>query len=373
MIMCSNPLASYRAHKEEIDAAVAQVLGRGRYILGEEVGAFEQEFAAYIGAAEGIGVGSGTEALHVALVACGIGSGDEVITVAHTAAATAAAIKLVGAKPVFIDIDPQAYTMEARQIEAAITSRTKAIIPVHIYGQPVELEPIMKIAQKHKIYLIEDCAQAHGAVYQGKKVGSFGDLACFSFYPTKNLGAIGDGGMVVTNDHNLARRARLIREYGWAERYVSSSIGWNSRLDELQAAILRIKLRYLEADNAKRRRIAKTYLEMLSGLGLRLPQEKAGTKHVFHLFVIRTGERNKLQSFLNERGISALIHYPIPLHRQAEYQSPVSLKETEAAVGEILSLPMYPELSETDLFSTISAIKDFFFEKAKAAEEGQGR
>jgi dTDP-4-amino-4,6-dideoxygalactose transaminase len=240
MILCGNPKAQYLARRDEIDAALKRVLESGWYILGEEVKAFEEEFASYIGVSYGVGVGSGTEAIHLALVACGIGQGDEVITVSHTATATVAAIELAGATPVFVDIEPDFYTMDPAKLDAAITSRTKAIIPVHIYGQPADMDPILEVAKKHNLRLIEDCAQAHGAIYRGKRVGSLGDVGCFSFYPTKNLGAIGDGGMLVTNNIELAQKARLLREYGWTERDVSQFAGWNTRLDEVQAAILRV-------------------------------------------------------------------------------------------------------------------------------------
>ena len=257
MILCSNPKAQYQAHKEEIDSAIQRVLDKGWYILGDETKAFESEFAAYIGVDHGIGVGSGTEALHIALAACGIGLGDEVITVSHTAVATVAAIELAGATPVLVDIDPDYYTLNPDKLESAISPRTKAIIPVHLYGQPADLTPILEIARQHGVLLIEDCAQAHGAMYGGRRIGAWGDIACFSFYPTKNLGALGDGGMVVTNDSALAERARLLREYGWAERYVSSIPGLNSRLDEVQAAVLSVKLRFLDADNEARALLAQ--------------------------------------------------------------------------------------------------------------------
>src|SRR6266566_5419658 len=311
MILCCNPQAQYLAHKSEIDAAVARVLQKGRYILGEEVRAFETEFASYIGATHAIGVASGTEALHLALVACGIGRGDEVITVSHTAVATVSAIEMAGATPVLVDIEPDFFTLDPRKLNAALTSRTKAIIPVHLYGQPVDIESVMEFAQQHGLRVVEDCAQAHGAKYGGQRIGSFGDVACFSFYPTKNLGAIGDGGMVVTSDPELAERAQLLREYGWSNRYVSQITGWNSRLDELQAAILRVKL----------------------------------------------------PAFLKSRDIGALIHYPVPVHLQPAYCDRMSrnndLRETERAAREVLSLPIYPELSEAELLKVIGEIQTF--------------
>lgn len=363
MILCANPKAQYLAYKTEIDAAIERVLDRGRYILGEEVTVFEAEFASYLGVDYAIGVGSGTEALHVALAACEIGPGDEVITVAHTAVATVAAIELVGATPILIDIEPDSFTLDPGQLEAAITSRTRAIIPVHLYGQPAELDRVMEIARKHNLYVIEDCAQAHGATYRGKRVGSFGHIATFSFYPTKNLGAIGDGGMVVTNDAELAKRARLLHEYGWAERYVSHTQGWNSRLDEIQAAILRVKLPYLDRDNQKRVRIADQYQEGLNGCDLMLPSVRLNATHAYHLYVVRCGRREELQAFLKARNIGTLVHYPVPVHLQPAYQARIQrhgrLAETERAAREVLSLPIYPELDQSEVQEIIEAIRSF--------------
>ena len=362
MILCANPKAQYLAYKTEIDAAIQRVLDRGRYILGEEVAGFEAEFASYIGVSHAVGVGSGTEALHVALAACQIGPGDEVITVSHTAVATVAAIEQVGATAVLVDIEPDSFTLDPEQLQTAITSRTRAVIPVHLYGQPAALDRVLEIAREHDLYVIEDCAQASGATYQGKRVGSFGDISCFSFYPTKNLGAIGDGGMVATNDPELARRARLLHEYGWAERYVSHTQGWNSRLDELQAAILRVKLPYLDRDNQKRARIADQYNDALSGCDLILPSVRKNTTHTFHLYVVRSTKRDELQAFLRDRDIGTLIHYPVPVHLQPAYQARIKgrpLPETERAAREILSLPMYPELDQSEVQNIIEAIRSF--------------
>jgi dTDP-4-amino-4,6-dideoxygalactose transaminase len=321
MILCANPRLQYLARKGEIDGAVMRVLDRGRYILGEEVKALESEFAAYIGVAHGIGVGSGTESLHLAMKACGVGLGDEVVTVSHTAVATVAAIEQAGATPVLVDIEPDFFTMDFRKIATIITPKTKAIIPVHLYGQPVDLDPILEIAKKYDLRVIEDCSQAHGAMYKGKRVGSFGDLACFSFYPTKNLGALGDGGIVVTDQPKLAQRLRLLREYGWAERYVSHFPGGNSRLDEVQAAILRVKLHYLDQDNAARARIASMYNAELIGCDMVLPTCRQETSHVHHLYVVRTPRRDALNQHLKDKGIAALIHYPVPIHLQPAYQT----------------------------------------------------
>ena len=340
-ILPTDPKASYLAHKEEIDAAIARVLDSGWYILGREVAAFEQEFAAYVGVRFGIGVGSGTEALHLALRACGIGAGDEVITVSHTAVATVAAIELCGAAPVLLDIDLHTYTMDPNQIESAITERTGAIIPVHLYGHPADMESIVAIARRHGLRVIEDCAQSHGGVYKGHKMGAWGDIAAFSFYPTKNLGAIGDGGIVVTDDPELAERARLLREYGWCQRYISELPGLNSRLDELQAAILRVKLCYLDQENRRRQALSRLYDDGLSTTSLVLPQSAPGAHHVYHQYVVRSKQRDALREFLQTRGIGTLVHYPVPIHCQPAYQARIrcagSLVNTERAAEEILS------------------------------------
>jgi len=358
-----NPRASYLACKEEIDAAIARVMESGRYILGQEVAAFEQEFAAYIGVRYGIGVGSGTEALHIALRACGIKPGDEVITVSHTAVATVAAIQLCGARPILVDIDPDTFVIDANQIEGAMTSRTKAIIPVHLYGNMAEMQVIRSIADRHGLRIIEDCAQSHGATYGGQKSGAWGSMAAFSFYPTKNLGALGDAGMVVTNDPELSDRVRLLREYGWRQRYVSEIPGLNSRLDELQAAVLRVKLKHLDQWNEKRRKKAKIYTERLVPLGIICPSEGLGVKHVYHLYVIRTRERDALQGFLKKKGIQTLIHYPVPIHLQKAYEDlgyrQGDLPLTEQCSLEILSLPFFPEIRESEMEEVTRGIRSF--------------
>jgi dTDP-4-amino-4,6-dideoxygalactose transaminase len=363
MIPQASPRAQYLTHQDEINQAIARVLDKGRYILGEEAAAFEREFAAFLGVRFGIGVGSGTEALHLALRACGVGPGDEVITVSHTAVATVSAIELCGGKPVLVDIDPRSFTLDPARLEAAITSATRAIIPVHLYGQSADLEPILSIARRHTVRVIEDCAQSHGAMYRGKRTGAWGDVACFSFYPTKNLGAIGDGGFVATDDPQLAENARLLREYGWRERYVSDITGWNTLLDELQAAILRVKLRTLDADNARRRHLAALYDELLTASSVSLPQAMSYGEHVYHLYVVRSARRDELQAFLKERGIGTLIHYPAPIHLQPAYRGRLgdvgSLPETERAARQILSLPMFPELTETDVQQVAQAIREF--------------
>ena len=359
-ILPSNPKANYIAHKEEIDEAIARVLDSGWYVLGQEVESFENEFAAYIGVPSAIGVGSGTEAIQLALRACDIGEGDEVITVSHTAVATVAAIELCGATPVLVDIDPKSFTINPGNLEAAITPNTKGIIPVHIYGHPADMESIMRIANSHKLRVIEDCAQSHGAVYKGRKTGAWGDIAAFSFYPTKNLGAIGDGGIVVTNDPVLADKTRLLREYGWQKRYISEFPGLNSRLDEVQAAILRVKLSYLDEENKRRQRLVRIYDDMLSSTSLVLPICDPNATHVYHQYVMRSNARDSLREFLQEKGIGALIHYPVPIHRQPVYQERLrcvnSMANTEKAAEEILSLPMYPELTFEQIRQVTTAI-----------------
>ena len=356
--------AQYQSIKNEIDEAIARVLEKGCFILGEEVEAFEEEFARYCGCSYGVGVGSGTEALHLALLACGIGPGDEVITVPYTATATVAAIYLAGATPIFVDIDPTSYTIDPSQIEAAITPRTKAILPVHLYGQAADMESILAIARRYNLKVIEDAAQAHGAKYKGRPVGSLGDIACFSFYPTKNLGAYGDGGMAVTNDRALAEKIALLRQYGWKERYVSSIQGLNSRLDELQAAILRVKLRKLESWNEARRARARLYNELLADTAVTTPLEMNYGRHVYHLYVIRCKRRDELRSFLASRGIGTAVHYPVPIHLQPAYQSlglrKGSFPMAERCAGEVLSLPLYPELEESKIRHVAELIKDFY-------------
>lgn len=348
-VFSSNPRANWLAHKDEIDAAIAGVLESGLYILGKEVAAFEDEFASYVSVRFGIGVNSGTDALHVALRACGVGQGDEVITVSHTAGATIAAIELCGATPVLVDVDPSTYTMDPNQLEQAITKTTKAIIPVHLYGHPADMERIVSVARGHDVWVIEDCAQSHGSTYMSRRTGGWGDISAFSFYPTKNLGAIGDGGMIVTDDSVLAERARLLREYGWRERYVAERPGLNSRLDELQAAILRVKLRYLEEENGRRQALAAIYDKTLAPTSLILPRCASNATHVYHQYVVRTPHRDVLREFLAEQGIGTLIHYPVPIHQQPAYLERLRcagpMVHTDRIANEILSLPMYPELS----------------------------
>jgi len=351
-LLPSNPKANWSAHRKEIESAIDRVLRSGHYILGKQVAAFENEFAGYLGVRSGIGVGNGTDALHLALRACEVGDGDEVITVSHTAVATVAAIELCGAEPVLVDIDPKTYAIDPKAVEQAITKSTKAIIPVHLYGQPADMESIMDIASDHHLHVIEDCAQSHGASYKGRKTGGWGDVAAFSFYPTKNLGALGDGGIVVTDNAGIAERVRLFREYGWRNRYVSEIPGMNSRLDELQAAILRVKLRHLDKENRKRQSLARTYERRLKSTSLVLPTCASDSIHVYHQYVVRHRNRDSLREFLADRGISTLIHYPVPIHQQPAYRGRLrvagSMTNTEKVANEILSLPMYPELRQTE-------------------------
>lgn len=357
--------AGYLALKAEIDAALAETLDSGWYILGRQTAAFEAEFAAYCQAAGCVGVNSGTDAIHLALRACDIGPGDEVITVAHTAVATVAAIRLAGATPVLVDIDPVTYTIDPQTLEDAITPATKAVLPVHLYGHPVDLEEIAQITRRRGLWLIEDCAQAHGAGWNGRPLGSFGDLACFSFYPTKNLGALGDGGAVVGQDAGLLERVRLLREYGWTgtQRYVSQVEGVNSRLDELQSAVLRVRLRHLDEQNEARRRLAALYGRLLPPAIVR-PVERAGCKHVYHLYVVRipaaVAERDHVRRQLEAAGIGTGIHYPVPVHRQPAYAGDQvragRLPVTEQAADEILSLPMYPTLDAAQVEQVAAAL-----------------
>jgi dTDP-4-amino-4,6-dideoxygalactose transaminase len=347
-----NPLANYLAHREAIDDAIRKVLDKGQYILGENVAALEREFAAYVRVAHAVGVASGTDALTIGLRACGIGDGDEVITVSHTAVATVAAIELAGARPVFVDIDKETYTIDAARIDAAITPATKAIMPVHIYGGMASMKDVTAIAKSHGLLVIEDCAQAHGASIGARRAGSIGDIAAFSFYPTKNLGALGDGGMIVTDNADLADQARLIREYGWRTRYVSTRTGTNSRLDEIQAAILRVKLADLDVENNARRTIARAYDALLAPAGCAPAATSARHSHVYHQYVIQVDQRDRVRDLLLQKGIATSVHYPVPVHVQPAYRSRLrccgTMSVTERSAQRIISLPMFPELSLND-------------------------
>ncbi len=356
--------AQYQSIQPEVDEAIARVLRRGSFILGQEVTEFEREFANFCDLSFAVGVGSGTEALHLALRACDIGEGDEVIAPSHTAVATIAAIELAGAYPTLVDIDPHTFTLDPKQIQAAITPRTRAILPVHLYGGAADMEPILEIARQNNLLVMEDCAQAHGTLYRGQKVGTWGNIAAFSFYPTKNLGAYGDAGAVVTNDAALAERVRLLRQYGWQTRYISSVKGMNSRLDDLQAAVLRVKLKHLKNWNAHRRELAQHYKKLLADSPLILPAAPENVEHVFHQFVVRHPQRDRLKTHLEERGIQILIHYPLPVHLQPAYADlglqRGDLPVTEQVARQVLSLPLYPEMSETAVEYVSEAILAFF-------------
>ena len=340
----------YRAISAEIDDAISKVIQDADFILGREVRLFEEEFAEFCDSSYAVGVDSGTSALELALRAFDIGPGDEVITAANSFIASALGISHAGAKPVLVDVDPFTYTLDVKALERAITRRTKAIIPVHLYGHPAHMGPIRQLADRHGLVVIEDACQAHGASYKGKRVGSLGHSAAFSFYPGKNLGAYGDGGMVVTKDRKIANRLEMLRNYGQKEKYKHLFRGYNRRLDTMQAAILRVKLKYLEKWNAARRWNAKLYQKHLEGSGVVVPGEAGGAESVWHLYVIRTERRDALKEHLVSKGINASIHYPIPIHLQPAYQD-LGYKRgdfpvTEAYADRILSLPMYPELSD---------------------------
>ncbi len=354
----------YRAHKDEIDAAILGVVESGHFVLGPNVKTLESELAAYVGCRHAVGVASGTDALQLALVALGIGPGDEVITTPFTFIATASTISHTGATPVFVDIDPSTFNLNPALVEAAITPRTRAIVPVHLFGQMVEMAPILELARRHGLQVIEDAAQAIGAEENGQRAGSLGDAACFSFYPTKNLGAYGDGGMVMTNDPNLAERIDMLRRQGSKKKYHNEVLGFNSRLDEIQAAVLRVKLRYLDEWAAGRQRVARRYGELLPGLPVQTPYERPGTRHVYHQYTIRAPRRDELQANLKEQGIGTMLYYPVPLHRLPLYAelgyNEGSLPESERAASEVISLPMYPEMTDEQVQEIASAIREFY-------------
>lgn len=356
--------AAYRRLQAEIEASISSVVAGGWYILGDEVRAFEQEFAAYLGVEQAVGVASGTDAVMLALRACGVGAGDEVITVSHTAVATVAAVELCGAIPRLVDIDEITLTMDATQLTSAITPRTKAIVPVHLYGGAADMDSILLVARDHGLAVVEDCAQAHGTLYRGRMAGTMGDAAAFSFYPTKNLGAMGDGGAVVTNRTDIAERLRLLRQYGWKERYVSDVPGYNSRLDEIQAAILRVRLRHLDDENESRRRLAVAYDAALADLPVRTPNVLPAARHVYHLYAIQAARRDELQDHLRTLGIGTAIHYPVPVHMQPAYErldyGPGRLPVTEATARSVLSLPMFPDLPVESARRVAGAVARFF-------------
>ncbi len=359
----ADPKRGYRVLKQEIDDAVRKVLDSGSYILGEEVSAFEREFATYIGVQRAIGVGSGTDALHLALRTSDIGPGDAVITASHTAVATVAAIELTGATPILVDIDPDTFTMDPSRLKLAIAahSNVRAVIPVHLYGHPADMPAIMSVAGDRSLIVIEDCAQAHGASIGGRKTGSWGHMAAFSFYPTKNIGALGDGGALVTNDDALAERAELLRQYGWHTRYVSDIAGLNSRLDEIQAAILRIKLRNLDRENSKRQELASIYDAAFSSRNLCIPIVRPDVRHAYHQYTLQLPERDQCRDRLEVNGIQTAILYPKPVHLQPAYRDrlqsgPGLLRHSERICTEILSIPMHPYLTENEIVRVVNAV-----------------
>ncbi|MGA3187014.1 MAG: DegT/DnrJ/EryC1/StrS family aminotransferase [Bryobacteraceae bacterium] len=352
--------AQYLSIKPEIDAAVFAVLESSQFILGKYVEAFEKDFAAYCGATHAMGVNSGTSALHLALLAAGVGAGDEVITTPFTFVATAAAIHYCGARPVYVDIDPASFTIDPARIEEAITARTKAILPVHLYGQPADMDPILAIAKRHNLIVIEDAAQAHGAEYKGRRVGSIGDMGCFSFYPGKNLGAYGEGGAVTTNNDDCAKAIRTLRDWGQSRKYHHDLRGFNYRLEGMQGAILGVKLKHLERWTEARRTNAALYTEYLAGADVATPVEMDYSRHVYHVYAIRTGSREALAQELNAQGVQTGIHYPIPVHLQKAYADSAyklgDFPHAERAANEVLSLPMFPELTEEQVRQAAGAV-----------------
>lgn len=354
--------AQYSAIKPEIDAAVARVVSSGHFVLGPEVAAFEERFAEYCRAAHCRAVNSGTSALHLALLAAGIGPGDEVITVSMTFVATTAAILYSGARPVFVDVDPLTWTMHPGSIEAAITPRTKAILPVHLHGLMADMDPIMEIASRHGLVVIEDAAQAHGAEYRGRRAGSIGDVGCFSFYPGKNLGAFGEGGAVVTNRPELARRVSMLRDWGQETKYNHVIPGYNYRMDEIQSAILNVKLDYIERWTEARRSLADQYNALLSDLPFARPQPPRYARHVYHVYAVRSPRRHEALTLLRDAGIAGGIHYPVPVHLQTAYAElgyrAGDLPVTEMLANDFLSLPIYPELLPEQAVEVVSTLRN---------------
>lgn len=355
--------AQYHTIKAEVDAAVLDVFDQASFALGPQVAAFEELFADYVQSSRALGVNSGTSALHLAMLAAGIGPGDEVITTPMTFIATVSAIDYTGATPVFVDIDPVTLNIDPARIEGAITSRTKAIVPVHLHGLPADLDAIMEIAGRRGLTVIEDAAQSHGAEYQGRRVGSIGHIGCFSFYPGKNLGAYGEGGAVVTDDREFVRTVSMLRDWGSEERYHHDLKGFNYRMEGVQGAVLRVKMAHIEAWTESRRRLAARYDEHLGALGYRLPASPADRRHVYHVYAIRTTRRAELQPFLHERGVSTGIHYPIPVHLQKAFaelgHAPGDFPLTEAAADEVLSLPMFPEMTDDQQDVVIAALTEW--------------
>lgn len=353
----------HRVLRDELNEAIQRVLDRCDFALGQDVGLLEEEFATYCGTKHAIGVGSGLAALELSLRAFGVGPGHEVIVPAHTFTATAAAVTFAGAVPVLVDVDPTTYNIDTKQIEAAITPRTRAIIPVHLYGLPANMDTLMAIASKHNLFVVEDACQAHGALYKGRRTGSLGHAAAFSFYPTKNLGAGGDGGIIVTDDDEVAEAARAMRNCGQRVKNQHELHPFNHRLDTMQAAILRVKLKHLDEWNEGRRQAAQLYSELLADSNVVVPVESPDSQHVYHLYVIRTPHREALREYLNSQGIGSAIHYPNPIHKQPFYSKSEirygALPETDKLVGEILSLPMFPEMTKEQVAYVASHVKQF--------------
>ena len=365
MLGFSNPSKQFESYKDEIELAIQGVIRGNQYINGKEVEKIEKNFAKFIDSKFAIGVANGTDALEISLRALNIGPGDEVITTTHTAVATVSAIESVGAKPVLTDINKTSYTINNDQFDELLNNRTKAIIPVHIYGNAANVDHCINYCSNNNLHMIEDVSQAHGGKINDIRLGNIGNISCYSCYPTKNLGALGDAGLITTNDLKLEKKIRMIREYGWDKRYVSELCGRNSRLDEVQAAVLNVKLKYLDNDNKRRIEIAKTYSEELSGITeLSLPEKKSNVLHVYHLYVIQTSLRDKLKEYLFEKKISTGIHYPIPIHLQPAYKDRIAkakdMSVSELAAKEIMSLPIYPELEMKDVLYVCDTIKDFF-------------
>ena len=371
-IIPADPKAGYLAAQTEIDAAIKRVLLSGHYILGPELEAFEKDFSTWVGVAGTVGVANGTDALELALRAAGIGPGDKVVTVANTVTATVSAIGASGAKPVFVDVEPETMLMNLDGLEQLLTKmrdpRIKAVMPVHLYGQAVDMPRLMSLAEQHRLIVIEDSAQAHGATVGGKKTGAWGHLAAFSFYPTKNLGALGDAGAVTSNDPALLEQVRLLRQYGWRKRYVSDLPGRNSRLDEIQAAVLSVRLTRLEIENARRTQLAQQYLTALKGSRLKLPSVAEGRTHCWHQFVVRTNRRDDLRAFLEKRNIICGVLYPVPVHRQPAYHdAALSLPHTEEACAQVLSLPLHPGLTD-EMVERVAREVVNFFESGSASQ-----
>lgn len=361
-------VTQYRAIRSEIDTAIREVLESGQFILGPHVAALEREVEAYLGVRHAVGVASGTDALVLVLRALGIGPGDEVVVPAYTFFATAEAVMLTGARPVLVDIDPVTYCLDVSQVAERVTARTKAVIPVHLYGHPTDMKPLLELAAASGLKVVEDNAQAFGALYDGRRTGSLGDAGCLSFFPSKNLGAYGDGGMVVTNDGEVAERVRMLRSHGWRRKYYPEVAGYNSRLDELQASILRVKLRHLDGWNERRRDLARRYAQRLSGIGVGVPSEAPQAMHVYHLFIVRVKDRDRVQHCLNEDEVASAIYYPLALHliepcRPLGYREG-DFPEAEAASRETLAIPLYPEMSDGQLGDVVASL-----ERAMAASD----